>query len=152
MFVEETFTVQLNCKICAFCGIHFCSSWKLIFFAGKNFCGSSLTIFCVKKLLWFPSVTIFCGIKLLQFEPKLQKPQKFLPQTLSFSKVVTVIHKIRKFSHKVLEIQQKWLKFDLLIANIMLKLSQITSLSNQMQPLIACYYHTKNQTNCILSS
>ena len=41
----------------------------------------------IMKILRFTNITTFFGNKLLRFEPKTQKPQNFLPQTLSYFKV-----------------------------------------------------------------
>ena len=55
-------------------------------FTRMNFCGlTKLERFVGKKLLQFAIDLTFCGNKLFQ---KPQKPQKFLPQTLSSLKVV----------------------------------------------------------------
>ena len=72
-------------------GISFLIISEKNFFAEETF-AAGIIIFCGEKLLRFTNITIFCGNKLLRLERKPQKPQNFLPQTLSSSKVTKIFY------------------------------------------------------------
>ena len=58
-------------------------------FLEKTFAVWIITNFLREKIiLQFTNIAIFCGNKRLLFEPKLQKPQNFLPQIISSFKVM----------------------------------------------------------------